>query len=77
MILLCDSAQPHQLGLQDPGTPLMISLIGLHHEAHYMLIAILGIVSYTLARTLLLHTQAPHYSIQPTYNLSHTNLELL
>ena len=49
-----DSAVPWQLGFQDPATPVMESIINLHHQIMFYLILIAVFVCWMMVRTIML-----------------------
>lgn len=49
-----DSAQPWQIGFQDPATPIMEGIINLHHDLIFFLIIILIFITWLLVRALYL-----------------------
>lgn len=48
----CDTAEPWQLGFQDPATPIMEGIINLHHDLMFFICTISVFVSWMLGRTL-------------------------
>jgi hypothetical protein len=50
----CDSAQPWQLGFQDPATPIMEGIVDLHHDVMFFLVIICIFVLYLLIRVAVL-----------------------
>jgi len=45
-----DAAEPWQYGFQDPATPVMIGLVNLHHDIMFLIILIIVLVTWVLAR---------------------------
>lgn len=55
-----DSPQAWQFGFQDPASPIMEGIINLHHDIFFLLLVILGVVSWLLARTMWFFSAAKH-----------------
>lgn len=70
---MCDAPRAAQCGFQDAATPVMLAVVGLHHELSYVLLFVLILVAYLLLRCL----HAGFASLQPRFFEEHTVLELL
>lgn len=51
-VSFCDSAEPWQLGFQDPATPIMEGIINLHHDLMFFVCVISIFVTWMLLRTI-------------------------
>jgi cytochrome c oxidase subunit 2 len=56
-ISFCDAAEPWQLGLQDPATPVMEGIISFHNHLMFFIVLIALFVFWLLSRVLLQYTE--------------------
>lgn len=72
--LLCDSAQPYDMYLQDSASPYLDSIMDLHDTISYWLLLVLGLVSTMGFLLLILY----RHNLVSQRNLSHgTIVELV
>src|SRR3546814_70606 len=55
-IILCDAAEPWQLGLQDPATPVMEGIINFHNHLMFFMVFIAMFVFWMLSKILTSYT---------------------
>lgn len=60
--MFLDVPRPHQIGFQDPATPVMEGIIDLHHNIYFYLIILVTLVFYLLDQVL---TKFHHFWEQP------------
>jgi|TARA_B110000971_G_scaffold219312_1_gene260124 cytochrome c oxidase subunit 2 len=58
--LHCESAQPWQLGFQDPATPIMEGIVNLHHDIMFIIVVIGVFVGYLMVRAVQLFRKEVH-----------------
>jgi cytochrome c oxidase subunit 2 len=70
-----DSAEPWQMGFQDPATPTMEGIINLHHDLMFVLIVVLVMVLWLLYRILTTYNRNEGLEAEKTVHA--TNLEIV
>ena len=55
-IIFCDAAEPWQLGLQDPATPVMEGIINFHNHLMFFMVFIAMFVFWMLSKILTSYT---------------------
>ena len=77
VLAVCDAGGRWQMGLQEPVSPIMVAISALHYDVMYVLVGILGVVVYMLARGVFNGRNVGVGRRYPMYLLEYTVLELV
>lgn len=58
--VVCEAAEPWQLGFQDPATPIMEGIVNLHHGIMFVIVVIGVFVGYLMVRAVQLFSKEIH-----------------
>jgi len=58
--VMCEAAEPWQLGFQDPATPIMEGIVNLHHDVMFIIVLIGVFVGYLMVRAVQLFSSDVH-----------------